>query len=89
MLLLSNVVDYGMSLQEAIDFPRIFARGLDLEMEHTFPTTVMDGLARLKRDEVRLNRFRIERSRWRGIEFVAGVGVPTTFRPSTGGVSNE
>jgi hypothetical protein len=31
----------------------------------------------------------IERSRWRGIEFVAGVGVPTTFLPSAGGASNE
>jgi hypothetical protein len=31
----------------------------------------------------------IERSRWRGIEFVARVGVPTTFLPSAGGTSNE
>jgi hypothetical protein len=31
----------------------------------------------------------IERSRWRGIEFIAGVGVPTTFLPSAGGASNE
>jgi hypothetical protein len=31
----------------------------------------------------------IERSRWRGIESAAGVGVPTTFLPSAGGTSNE
>jgi hypothetical protein len=31
----------------------------------------------------------IERSRWRGIELVAGMGVPTTFLPSAGGTSNE
>jgi hypothetical protein len=46
-------------------------------------------LDRLKRDELRLNRIGIERSRWRGIEFIAGVGVPTTFLPSAGGASNE
>ncbi|MFT4121979.1 gamma-glutamyltransferase family protein [Bradyrhizobium sp.] len=47
MLLLSNVLDYGMTLQEAIDFPRIFARGTDMELEHTLPRAVMDGLAQL------------------------------------------
>jgi hypothetical protein len=36
-----------------------------------------------------LNYDGIERSRWRGIEFIAGVGVPTTFLPSAGGASNE
>ncbi|WP_245330306.1 gamma-glutamyltransferase family protein [Bradyrhizobium sp. AS23.2] len=47
MLLLSNVLDCGMTIQEAIDFPRIFARGVDLELEHTVSVVVMDGLARL------------------------------------------
>lgn len=50
MLVLSNMVDYGMTIQEAIDFPRIFARGLDFTMEHTIPDTIRDGLARLGHD---------------------------------------
>lgn len=45
--ILSNVVDYGMSIQEAIDHPRIFARGDVLETENTIPPDVVTGLRAL------------------------------------------
>ncbi|GLO51357.1 gamma-glutamyltranspeptidase [Pseudomonas putida] len=35
--ILTNIVDYGMSLQEAIDFPRFFARDNLFEVENTIP----------------------------------------------------
>ncbi|AOO84945.1 gamma-glutamyltransferase [Bosea vaviloviae] len=42
---LSNILDHGMSVQEAIDAPRIFARGDVLDFEHTVPEA---ALARLR-----------------------------------------
>lgn len=45
--ILSNLLDYKMSVQEAIDQPRIFARGDILEVEGTVPPSVVDGLRAL------------------------------------------
>ena len=41
-----NVIDYGMSIQEAIEAPRIWTQGQELELEMPFPGRVFDDLAR-------------------------------------------
>jgi len=41
---LSNIVDYGMGIQQAIEHPRMFARGETLELESTMPEAVWRGL---------------------------------------------
>ena len=45
--LLSNMIDHGMSLQQAIDQPRIFARGDVFEVERTIPALAIENLGRL------------------------------------------
>lgn len=45
--LLSNLLDYRMSVQEAIDQPRIFARGDVMDFEGTVPSQVIEGLRAL------------------------------------------
>lgn len=42
--ILSNIVDHGMSVQQAIDFPRVFARGDSFELEKGVPQAVTMGL---------------------------------------------
>jgi len=42
---LTNVIDYGMSVQEALDFPRAFAFGDAFEVERGVPQAVAAGLA--------------------------------------------
>lgn len=44
---LSNLLDYGMTVQEAIDHPRMFARGDVLDVEGTVPAPVVEGLRAL------------------------------------------
>ncbi|RDV00456.1 gamma-glutamyltransferase [Trinickia dinghuensis] len=44
--ILSNIIDYGMSVQQAIEFPRMFARGDSFEVERTVPETVRNDLER-------------------------------------------
>lgn len=44
MQILSNVVDHGMSIQAAIDAPRIFARGDTFEVEGTVDEHAIAGL---------------------------------------------
>lgn len=46
MQVLSNIIDYGMSVQLAIDHPRMFARGDTFELESTVPKEVWSGLER-------------------------------------------
>ncbi len=41
---LSNILDYGMSIQQAIDHPRMLARGDQFEMERTVPEALWAGL---------------------------------------------
>ncbi|MDP7539645.1 MAG: gamma-glutamyltransferase, partial [Alphaproteobacteria bacterium] len=43
--LLTNMLDYGMSPQEALDFPRVFAIGRELLVEHGVPDDVREALA--------------------------------------------
>jgi gamma-glutamyltranspeptidase/glutathione hydrolase len=40
-----NIVDHGMSLQEAVEAPRVFTQGQEAEMEKAFPETVRATLA--------------------------------------------
>lgn len=44
---LMNIVDYGMSLQEAIDQPRMFARGDLFHVERPVPDSIRKGLRQL------------------------------------------
>jgi gamma-glutamyltranspeptidase/glutathione hydrolase len=45
--LVSNIVDHGMGIQAAIDQPRLFALGDTVQVEHTVPASVRDGLMAL------------------------------------------
>jgi gamma-glutamyltranspeptidase/glutathione hydrolase len=42
---LINLLDHGMSLQEAVEAPRIWTEGPVLEVEHGIPETVRQGLS--------------------------------------------
>jgi gamma-glutamyltranspeptidase/glutathione hydrolase len=44
MQVLANIVDYGMSVQEAIEHPRMLARGNSFEMESTVPESIWAAL---------------------------------------------
>ena len=47
ILLLSNLLDHGMALQQAIDEPRFFARGDSFEVEQTVSKEAVAGLVAL------------------------------------------
>lgn len=47
MQVLANVLDYGMNIQEALDYPRMFAHGDTLHLERTVPENIWDGLRAL------------------------------------------
>jgi gamma-glutamyltranspeptidase/glutathione hydrolase len=42
---LVNLIDHGMSLQEAVEAPRVWTQGQELEVETTVPDAVCTGLA--------------------------------------------
>jgi gamma-glutamyltranspeptidase / glutathione hydrolase len=42
---LVNLIDHGMPLQEAVEAPRIWSQGQELEMERDIPAAVRDALA--------------------------------------------
>ena len=42
---LINLIDHGMSLQEAVEAPRVWTEGPVLEVEHGIPESVRQGLA--------------------------------------------
>ncbi len=41
---LTNVIDYGMDVQQALDLPRVFAMGREVEVEKTFPPEAVASL---------------------------------------------
>ncbi|BBK41077.1 gamma-glutamyltransferase [Allostella vacuolata] len=45
-----NIVDHGMSLQEAVEAPRLFTWGQEAEMERGFPEAVRSRLAAMGHD---------------------------------------
>jgi gamma-glutamyltranspeptidase / glutathione hydrolase len=51
--LVTNILDYGMGIQAAIDHPRIFAFGDTVQVEGAVPASVRDGLAALGHKVVR------------------------------------
>jgi len=49
---ITNVIDYGMGIQEAIDAPRIFAQSGQVFLESRMPKDVCDTLAKMGHDVV-------------------------------------
>lgn len=45
-----NVIDHGMSLQEAVEAPRVFTQGQVVEVEDGFPSALRDALSALGHD---------------------------------------
>ena len=45
--IMTNILDYGMGIQESIDQPRIFARGDQFNVEGTVSADLVDGLRKL------------------------------------------
>ena len=56
MQALSNLLDHGMTLQEAVEAPRIWTEGGIVELEPAFPDAVRDGLERRGHEVARLQR---------------------------------
>jgi gamma-glutamyltranspeptidase / glutathione hydrolase len=50
-----NLIDHGMSLQEAVEAPRIWTQGDSLEVEHGYDTDVREKLATLGHPVLTLN----------------------------------
>ena len=46
-LFLTNMLEYGLDIQEAIDLPRLFPLRGKVQIEHGIPLAICDGLARL------------------------------------------
>ncbi len=44
---LTNMIDYGLDPQAAIDMPRVFASGGVVEIEKAFPASMLEGLSAL------------------------------------------
>ena len=51
--IMTNILDYGMGIQESIDQPRIFARGDQFDVEGTVPAATIDGLRKLGHNATR------------------------------------
>jgi gamma-glutamyltranspeptidase/glutathione hydrolase len=54
MQALSNLIDHGMSVQEAVEAPRIWTQGHALEVENGVPDAVFDALRQRGHDAVRV-----------------------------------
>jgi gamma-glutamyltranspeptidase/glutathione hydrolase len=55
-LFLTNMLDYGLDVQEALDHPRALALGGRVEVERGVPTDVVAGLTRLGHDVVGVDK---------------------------------
>lgn len=53
---LINLIDHGMSLQEAVEAPRVWTEGGVVEIENTFPEAVEAGLLRRGHEVQRVGR---------------------------------
>jgi gamma-glutamyltranspeptidase/glutathione hydrolase len=69
-LFLTNHIDYGLDVQEALDLPRAFALKGKVEVERGIPAEIIDRLSRMGHDVVRIARphgggqaIRIDRAR--------------------------
>jgi gamma-glutamyltranspeptidase/glutathione hydrolase len=54
MQALSNLIDHGMSIQEAVEAPRIWTQGHALEVENEVPAEVFEALKQLGHGAVRV-----------------------------------
>ncbi|MFN7642907.1 MAG: gamma-glutamyltransferase family protein [Burkholderiales bacterium] len=54
MQALVNLIDHGMSLQEAVEAPRLWTQGFQLELEPGFPQAVADALGARGHDVLRV-----------------------------------
>ena len=54
MQALCNLIDHGMSVQEAVEAPRIWTQGHALEVENGFPAAVFDALRGMGHGAVRV-----------------------------------
>jgi gamma-glutamyltranspeptidase/glutathione hydrolase len=63
--MMSNLVDYGMDHQEAVDCPRVFFEGDDTVVEASVPAAVVEGL------KARGHRIRVRDLPWGGAQIVA------------------
>jgi gamma-glutamyltranspeptidase/glutathione hydrolase len=54
MQALVNLIDHGMSLQEAVEAPRLWTQGFQLELEPGFPDAVADALRARGHDVLRV-----------------------------------
>ena len=43
-----NLIDHGMTLQEAVEAPRIWSQGQELEMEQGIPAAIREDVAVLR-----------------------------------------
>lgn len=55
-LFLSNMLEFGMDIQEAIDFPRLLPYGGKVEVERGIPADIVAGLTRMGHDCVTVDR---------------------------------
>ncbi len=53
---LSNLIEYGLDIQEALDLPRVFPTGGKLELERGIPSAVWDQLAAMGHHPVSVAR---------------------------------
>ncbi len=54
MQALSNLIDHGMTVQEAVEAPRVWTQGFSLEVENAIPPDVFDALRDRGHDAVRV-----------------------------------
>ena len=55
-LFLTNLLEYGLDIQQALDLPRVFPYGGKLEVERGVPTAVVDRLAQLGHQSAQIVR---------------------------------
>lgn len=55
-LFLTNFLEFGMDIQEALDFPRLLPYGGKVEVERSIPADIVAGLTRLGHDCVEARR---------------------------------
>jgi gamma-glutamyltranspeptidase/glutathione hydrolase len=63
--IMSNLIDYGMDHQEAVDCPRVFFEGDDTVVEESVPPAVIDALKEMG------HRIRVREMPWGGAQVVA------------------
>jgi gamma-glutamyltranspeptidase/glutathione hydrolase len=71
---LVNVIDHGMSLQEAVEAPRVWTQGQELEVEDAIPPSIRDELAARGHKVVAVTTVA---GGMNGIQFDANCGVMT------------